>query len=308
MILHYAKKNEEYINNLLCSLPADKEIILYGAVEDAKSNLNYWVEDSRFSAICDRDTNKQQCGSMGYKVMSPDELMSHRDASIVLSTHRGAREIRHFLVENGFADNQIYDMSPFMFYADEEQYFNTGLLEFGENEIFIDAGSKDLGTAFQMKKHCKSLKKVYAFEPDEANYKECLNNIKKLDIEAVEVFPDGTWSEKKTLYFNATADGSSHVCNSGECCINVLPIDEVIKKDDKVTFLKKDVEGSELESLIGARGVITRDMPKLAICIYHKDEDMTEIPLYIKSLVPEYKLYVRHHSNGAGETVLYATL
>ena len=51
---------------------------------------------------------------------------------------------------------------------------------------------------------------------------------------------------------------------------------------------------------------IQRDKPKLAICIYHKPEDMTEIPLYIKSLVPEYKLYIRHHSNRYGETVLYA--
>lgn len=69
-----------------------------------------------------------------------------------------------------------------------------------------------------------------------------------------------------------------------------------------------DVEGAELESLKGASGTIQRYKPKLAICIYHKPEDMTEIPLYIKSLVPEYKLYVRHHSNSIAETVLYAII
>jgi len=67
-----------------------------------------------------------------------------------------------------------------------------------------------------------------------------------------------------------------------------------------------DVEGAELESLKGAEKTIRRDRPKLAICIYHKPEDMTEIPLFIKELVPEYKLYVRMHANDGSETVLYA--
>lgn len=87
-----------------------------------------------------------------------------------------------------------------------------------------------------------------------------------------------------------------------------MPIDEAIHPGDKVTFIKMDVEGSELESLKGAKNTILRDKPKLAICIYHKPEDMVTIPLYIKELVPEYKLYVRHHSNSWAETVLYAVL
>lgn len=35
---------------------------------------------------------------------------------------------------------------------------------------------------------------------------------------------------------------------------------------------------------------------------------MTAIPLYIKQLVPDYKLYIRHHSNYGNETVLYAIM
>lgn len=73
-------------------------------------------------------------------------------------------------------------------------------------------------------------------------------------------------------------------------------------------MIKMDVEGSELESLKGAKRTIQRDKPKLAICIYHKPEDMTEIPMFIKELVPEYRLYVRHHSNSDLETVLYAIM
>lgn len=53
-------------------------------------------------------------------------------------------------------------------------------------------------------------------------------------------------------------------------------------------------------------GDIAHMLAKLAISLYHKPEDMTEIPLYIQSLVPEYKFYVRHHSNCYTETVFYA--
>lgn len=67
-----------------------------------------------------------------------------------------------------------------------------------------------------------------------------------------------------------------------------------------------DVEGAELETLKGAKNIICRDKPKLAVCIYHKPEDMTDLPIYIKSLVPEYKLYVRHYSEEKYETILYA--
>ena len=94
----------------------------------------------------------------------------------------------------------------------------------------------------------------------------------------------------------------------GTVSVPVISIDEAIDPEDRVTIMKMDIEGSELEGLKGARKTIQRDKPKLAICIYHRLEDMTEIPLYIKELVPEYKLYVRHHSSCDSETVLYAVL
>ena len=75
---------------------------------------------------------------------------------------------------------------------------------------------------------------------------------------------------------------------------------------DPVTFIKMDIEGAELEALKGSSKIIKKYMPKLAISLYHKKDDILEIPLYIKELVPEYKLYIRHYSNAGVETVLYA--
>lgn len=108
------------------------------------------------------------------------------------------------------------------------------------------------------------------------------------------------------LTFDSSSDGASHISDEGDSSIEVMSIDEAINGKEKVTLIKMDVEGAELESLKGAKNTILKDKPKLAICIYHKAQDMIDLPVYIKSLVPEYKLYIRHHSNGEGETVLYA--
>lgn len=69
-----------------------------------------------------------------------------------------------------------------------------------------------------------------------------------------------------------------------------------------------DIEGSELRALMGSEETIKKYKPKLAICIYHKREDLITIPQYIKIIVPEYKLYLRAHFPYVSETVLYATL
>lgn len=77
-------------------------------------------------------------------------------------------------------------------------------------------------------------------------------------------------------------------------------------EQDKISFIKLDIEGAELRSLQGAGRIILRNRPRLAVCLYHKKEDYWKISCYLKSLVPEYRLYIRHYSNYSAETVLYA--
>lgn len=77
---------------------------------------------------------------------------------------------------------------------------------------------------------------------------------------------------------------------------------------EKVTFIKMDIEGAEMDALKGAEQTIRKYKPKLAISIYHEENDFWEIPLLIKSFVPEYQFYVRHHSDNCSETILYAII
>ena len=77
---------------------------------------------------------------------------------------------------------------------------------------------------------------------------------------------------------------------------------------DKVDCIKLDVEGAELAALKGACKTITKMKPKLIICLYHKTEDLLEIPDLIKRFVPEYELYVAHSNINFIDTILYARI
>ena len=117
----------------------------------------------------------------------------------------------------------------------------------------------------------------------------------------------GVYKETTTLHFTADGKGSAITKNEDASTITVpvRAIDDTPECRD-ATFIKMDVEGSEKEALAGARDTILRNKPKLAICLYHRNRDFIEIPNWIHKLVPEYKLYVRHHSFSVNETVLYA--
>ena len=88
--------------------------------------------------------------------------------------------------------------------------------------------------------------------------------------------------------------------------MQVVRLDDFMEnKPEKVTFLKLDVEGSELAALEGSLKIIQTHHPKLAISIYHRFNDLWELQLYLHSVAPGYKFYIRHHSVQSRETILY---
>lgn len=306
------KKN---LDDLLNLLPPDRKFLLYGAGVVGAGFLRFFEGDPRFIGFCSRTVSKQKNGYLGYPVMSPEELLLRKDISVLIATASQKDEILEVLRKGKYPEelifeNLIFKDNPHPVTMDPLQYFNPDFMRLEEREIFVDAGACNLETSLILRERCPDAK-VYAFEPDDACYQCCLKKKDETNFSAAKIFPFGTWSKQDVLHFCIDRTGSSRICEDGmgsNCDIPVMTIDEAIDKGDKVTFIKMDVEGSELESLKGARQTILRDKPKLAICIYHKPEDMYTIPLYIKKLVPEYKLYIRHHATTSGETVLYAVM
>ena len=114
---------------------------------------------------------------------------------------------------------------------------------------------------------------------------------------------DGALS-KVTEAGDVNVSNSKNGVNAG-IEIPVCALDEVCG-DEKITFIKMDVEGSEYKALLGAEKIISCCKPKLAISIYHNPEDIWELPELILKMNPDYKFYIRHYSLAGEDTVLYA--
>ena len=191
------------------------------------------------------------------------------------------------------------------------QYFIKEL-SFDKDETFIDCGAFVGDTIDEFIRHCKDYNQIIAFEPDTKSYgilkKKYRKNPKIQLINAATNDVDGQ------VYFSELGNSSSFVSaepderQENTVSVQAKAIDNL--NLGKVSFIKMDVEGAEMNSLKGAEKTIVKDKPKLAICIYHSNEDMLRIPEYIHQLVPEYKLFVRQHFYYPfpTETVLYAII
>ncbi len=190
-------------------------------------------------------------------------------------------------------------------FSKHDQYFVKDIVPLTDKEVFIDCGAFDGDT---MKDFIKATggnyQSIVCFEPVEEFHKKLVKRGAGKNITAICA---GVYKESTTLQFNAEAGKGSSISADAANTVSVpvRAIDDVPECKD-ATFIKMDVEGSELDALKGARQTILRNKPKLAICLYHKTKDYIEIPNWIHTLVPEYKLYVRHHSFSINETVLYA--
>lgn len=179
-----------------------------------------------------------------------------------------------------------------------------------DNEFFIDCGMFDGDTIVDFRKKCKKYGHILAFEPDKDNIVRYKNRM--LEEERTTIIAKGVWKEEGCLFFNNMANASSAFSQTGNSLLEVTSIDKTLEKINMnlpVTFIKMDVEGSELMALYGAEKSIVKYQPKLAICVYHKKEDLISIPQYLKSLEQygvKYKFLLRHHAQRQQETVLYA--
>lgn len=191
-------------------------------------------------------------------------------------------------------------------FSKNDQYFVKDIVPLTDNEVFIDCGAFDGDTMKEFVKATKGqYKSIVCFEPVKEYHQRLENRSIGKNVTAICA---GVYKETTTLQFNADSGKGSSISSTPSehtVSIPVRAIDDTPECKD-ASFIKMDVEGSELDALIGAKETILRNKPKLAICLYHHHKDFIEIPNWIHQLVPEYKLYVRHHSFSINETVLYA--
>lgn len=284
-----------------------KGIIIFGCGHDGLRTKRILENCGYFpDFFCDSDMEKVGKMVEGLKVISVDKLIErYKDFLVVLGSSKYIEEMYRMLLEKKFPSEGIlypeYDGILLAHYG--RQYFD--VFEAGAAEIFVDGGGYDGNTAVDFMNWTDGkYRRIHIFEPNSEMFHLMKRKIEENNIDKVEAYNFALWDKKENLCFLEN-DSGSYIAEEGQNTVKGVCLDEAIK-DDKVTFIKMDVEGSELKALKGAQQIIKRNKPKLAICIYHRPEDILELPLYILELAPEYKFYIRHYSTNMWETVLYA--
>ena len=189
-------------------------------------------------------------------------------------------------------------------FALEPQYFLDGFTP-AAGDIAIDGGAYDGATAIAFSK-CGA--KVFSFEMDETNYKNCAARLERFGGFDITLENLGLSDKEGTEnYFSCGAGNSGSLKRpDGNLTANFIDLDTYVARKNlpRVDYIKLDIEGAELDMLHGAAKTIIRCKPKMAICAYHKPEDLWTLATYIKSLRPDYEFEFRHYQIDCTDYIL----
>src|SRR6185295_12573793 len=146
-----------------------------------------------------------------------------------------------------------------------------------ENVVYVDCGAFDGDTVRRFLDHQQNhFGKIYAFEPDETNFRKLQNYIAGLGEETsrkITAYHAGVGESRTTMNFASSGNMSSSFTNAGGDVVDLLPLQEIVKSNGAPIFLKFDVEGNELAALRGAKRLLVDASPLLALSVYHRPND-----------------------------------
>lgn len=232
-----------------------------------------------------------------------EELLSDDRSRLVYGTILKANILADFsFYRDVFEGDQYWSPADFQYLADP-------------HAVLIDAGAYVGDTSEEFVWRTRGIfKQIHAFEPDPKRFHALETRVNRLteewalDDNAIKCVRAGLGDQEAEFPFFTHASGAdgSFLFSHGQPqgTLQIRKLDDYLA-GAPVTFIKADIEGYEIPLIRGACESIRKYRPKLALCIYHRMTDVIEIPLLLKTLVPEYQMAVRHHSLGQDESVLY---
>ena len=183
-----------------------------------------------------------------------------------------------------------------------------------------DLGAYNGDSIRDLRQYAPALREVIALEPDRRNFRKLTEYAAALgesgDSLTVHPVQAGAWSHTATLTFHGSGNRNAGLTDEpAEAKGNILPstavnpyfgktaevpvtaldtvAEEILGSGTHIDYIKYDVEGAETEALLGSRAIIERDAPALLVSAYHRSHDLFRLPLLVRELNPDYKLYLR---------------
>lgn len=182
-------------------------------------------------------------------------------------------------------------------------YFAPGLLPIGGDEVLVDGGAYDGDTARAFAERTGGrYRHIHAFELDPDNAARFA--AKSSDMPNVSLHACGLWDGPARVNLKGEIDLGRRIDASqpGEHRLEALDDLDI----GQVTLIKLDVEGAEANALRGAGRTIARHRPAMAICAYHKPDDLSVLTRQLMDMPGGYRLKLRHHSPLLFDSVIYA--
>lgn len=182
----------------------------------------------------------------------------------------------------------------------DKQYFEYGFYPKRDDEVFVDCGAfNGISARTFFQENHNQFDGYYGFEPDPINYEALRIYVASLPGEMqnkMKILDQAVYDSDKGVRLYELNGPGSFVADIGKTRIDTTTIDQVIN-GNKATYIKMNIEGSELPALRGAKNTIAENHPRLAIAGYHKTWDLWEVPLQILQIEPRYKFYLRSYMN-----------
>jgi FkbM family methyltransferase len=185
-------------------------------------------------------------------------------------------------------------------------YFPSDVCPLIANEVFVDCGAYDGDTIEGfLAQPQPGFKKIVAFEPDPGSFAKLERKVVALPSkESIVLHEAATGATNGSVFFSADGLPSSAM-GAGTTEVRCVKLDDALI-DEFPTYIKMDIEGAEPGALLGARRIIERHAPVLAICSYHRQNHVWEIPRLIQSMNPDYHFFLRPHLIEVWDLVCYA--
>ena len=200
-----------------------------------------------------------------------------------------------------------FDLTSFTKVSRElDQYADPTVPRWKEPIRIVDGGAYTGDTLCSLLDHGYRIEAFHGFEPDLGNFQNLRDTAStRLPEAECSLWPCGVWSSTMRLKFSEDGGSSSKLSEKGTAQVPVVALDDVLH-GKMVNLIKLDIEGAEAEALRGARRLIEKYRPGLAICLYHHPHHVWSIPLWVAELGLGYTLYCRTYAQSTFETVLYA--
>lgn len=189
------------------------------------------------------------------------------------------------------------------------QYLPVDILRLRDTETFVDCGAYNGDTLDLFVEYLqKQGSRYFGFEPDPKTFEALSKKLKPMPPEVggrCQVFNSALGEVDSVVFFTGEGKPNSRVDPSGSVPVRTSRLDN-FNFGLGPTYIKMDVEGHELAVLRGGKTLIEQRRPSLAVCVYHLPNDIWEIPLMIKAMLPEQPVYLRAHGLDGWETVCYS--